>query len=539
MSGDKLTEDVFDYVADVVVVGSGGAGSAAAATAAREGAEVLLIERGEEFGGTTSLSGAGAWIPNNSLMQAEGIEDPKEPAVRFMAQQAYPTLYNPGDATLGLPPLSYELIETFYDNGSVAIDYLLEMGAVDFYTDLEMPDYLADHPDNLAPRGRKISPQARKRSHAEAGPSLINQLVTAATTRGATTLLNHQVVSLLRNDDGEVVGAEVRTGLRTILVRARQGVVFGSGGFLHNPDLAREYLMGPVFGGCAVPTNTGDFLRIGLEVGAQLGNMGRAWWYQIVLDHAAGHGQTAGGLFMPFGDSMIQVNRHGHRVVNEKAAYNERGPVHFAWDGREYANLVLFAIYDDAVAQNPDTIGHRWPIPMPGEEVNYVVTGDTLDELAHRVDQRLAEFAPYIGGLTLDPKFVANLRETIERFNGFAATGLDEDHGRCDTDISVLWSGQKREGAKGTMHPISDRGPYHCMLLVAGALDTNGGPKTNARAQVLNTAGEPIPGLYGAGNCVASPAGQAYWGPGGTIGPAITFGWIAGMNVVKEPVKNL
>ena len=78
---------------------------------------------------------------------------------------------------------------------------------------------------------KKISPQARKRSHAEAGPSLINQLVTAATERGATTLLDHQVVSLLRNGDGEVIGAEVRTGRRTVLVRARQGVVFGLGGF--------------------------------------------------------------------------------------------------------------------------------------------------------------------------------------------------------------------------------------------------------------------------------------------------------------------
>lgn len=278
---------------------------------------------------------------------------------------------------------------------------------------------------------------------------------------------------------------------------------------------------------------------MGTEVGAQLANMGQAWWYQVVLDHAAGHGQTAGGLFMPFGDSMIQVNRHGHRVMNEKAPYNERGPVHFAWDGREYPNLVLFDIYDDDVANNPDPIGHRWPIPPPGETVNYVISGETWEELAANIDARLKEMARYIGGLTLSPSFVSNLRRTVERFNGFARTGVDEDFGRGEAAISHYWSGQPRAGAKATMHPFRDSGPYHCMILVAGALDTKGGPKTNPASQVLDAHSRPIPGLYGAGNCVASPTGQAYWGPGGTIGPALVFGYIAGVNAAKEPEKTL
>jgi len=523
----------------VVVVGSGAAGCAAAVTASVGGAQVLVLECADSIGGTTALSGAGAWIPNNTLMRAQGVEDPKTPAMRLMSRLAYPHLYDPGDARLGMPADAYALIEAFYDNGPNAIDFLISAGAADFYADMALPDYYAEYPENLVTFGRKISPQARKVSHEAAGPALIRQMMSVAEEHSARVLTNHRVMSLLRNSDGEVVGVEARTGLRTVLVRARRSVVFASGGFLHDRDLAREFLRGPVFGGCSVPTSVGDFVRIGIEAGAELANMSHAWWYQIVLDHAAGHGQTAGGLFMPFGDSMIQVNRHGRRVMNEKGPYNERGPVHFAWDGREYCNLVLFSIYDDDVANNPDTIGHRWPIPMPGEKVGYVVSGQTLEELAVNIDAHLAEFAGYTGGLKLSPSFVPQLWRTIQRFNGFARAGVDEDFGRGEAAISHYWSGQPRPGAKATMHPISEKGPYHSMLLVAGALDTNGGPKINVRAQVVDTHGEPIPGLYGAGNCVGSPSGMAYWGPGATIGPALVFGWIAGQHAVKEPEKAL
>jgi succinate dehydrogenase/fumarate reductase flavoprotein subunit len=176
---------------------------------------------------------------------------------------------------------------------------------------------------------------------------------------------------------------------------------------------------------------------------------------------------------------------------------------------------------------------------MPGEEVRYILKGETLEELAARIEERLAELKEHTGGVMLAPEFVPNLEASIERYNGFARTGVDDDFGRGSSAIAAYWSGEPRPGARNTMHEFRDRGPYYSMLLVAGALDTKGGPKTNAKSQVLNTHGEPIPGLYGAGNCVASPAGQAYWGPGGTIGPAITFGWIAGLHAAKEPEKVL
>ncbi|HWL42003.1 MAG TPA: FAD-dependent oxidoreductase [Ilumatobacter sp.] len=536
---DGLTEDLFDLSADVVVVGSGAAATAAAATAANEGAEVLLLERAEQLGGTTALSGCGAWVPNNSYMRAEGYEDPRDAALRFMASLAYPHQYDPVSATLGLSSLAYELLETYYDRGPEAIDYLVGCGATSFFADVGVPDYFANHPENKAPYGRLLKPPERKIAHEGAAEAHLQRMYDFIQAKGGAVRTGHRVQSLLRNESGEVIGAEVHAGVRGILVRARKAFVFGTGGFLHNPEMRRNFLMGPTYGGCATPTAQGDFVTIAQEVGARFSLMQHAWWYQVPLEHAAENGHTAGGLFMPFGDSMLQVNRFGQRVINEKAPYNERGPVHFLWDGTEYPNLVLFSIFDDGVIENPNPMRMRFPVPQRGEDVNYVVSGETIEDLAVNIEQRLEKYRAHTGGLQLSREFVANLKATIERFNGFARTGVDEEFGRGQEPISTLWSGPLQPDAKATMHPLRDTGPYHCVLLVAGALDTKGGPTINARSQVLDARERPVPGLYGAGNCVASPAGQAYWGPGVTIGAAIIYGYIAGQGAAAEPVKAL
>jgi succinate dehydrogenase/fumarate reductase flavoprotein subunit len=533
--------DIWDEQADVVVVGGGAAGFGSALAALDRGVSVLMLERARDVGGTTAKSGGQFWIPNNSLMRGYGIEDPRAPMLRYMARLAYPHLYDPDGPTLGLSSSSYELIAAFYDHASRAVDRMIEMGALRPELDLVTPSYHADLDDDLAPYGRSLVPFGKPKNRADGtgGEVLIRGMESAARARGLRILLEHRAATVLRNDVGEVVGLEARVGRRTVLVRSRLAVVFCSGGFLHDHDLRTNFLRGPVFGGCAADTSTGDFVRIGLELGTQLGNMNNAWWNQCVVEVALRTPSTIRDVWMPFGDSMIQVNRYGRRVVNEKMPYNERAQVHFQWNPttREYTNLLLFMVYDEDVARHPSTSSFREPVPPPGESAQYVISGDTWENLAANIDRRLEELAPRTGGARLDASFASNLRGTVARYDGFAALGRDEDFGRGETPIQLAWGAGDRGAPNPTMHPFRSHGPYHCIILGGGSLDTKGGPRINPRAQVLDVGGSPIPGLYGAGNCIASPAGQAYWAAGGTIGPALTFGFIAGSSAADEKEK--
>ncbi len=534
----------WDRTADVVVVGSGAAAYAAAVSARSQGGNVLMLEKAAAAGGTTAKSGGVYWIPNNSFMRTAGLTDPKPDALKYMARLAHPAIYDPTSPTLGLSQLQFNLIDAFYDNGSVVVDALAKLGATSVWSAPGLgghqhgdPDYDADLPEDKAPHGRHVRPPSG------GGAGLIAGLQGVAKKQNVPLLLEHRVTKLFRNANGEVVGVQAQNGSKTVAIRARRGVVFGSGGFTQNPDMARAYLRGPIFGGCAVPTNTGDFVQIGIDVGAQLGNMTHAFWAENPLEQALQNSSVPNDIWLPFGDSMIYVNRYGRRVTNEKMVYNERTQVHFDWSatGREYPNLVLMMVYDAAVANNPLNWAFRYPIPMPGVTSPFVISGSTLQELAQNIDARLATYTTRTGGYRLDPSFAANLAKEIDRFNAFAAAGKDDEFRRGETEIQVAWSGPARAGntKNPTMAAFSSSGPYYCILIGGGTLDTKGGPRINAKAQVLDTQDKPIPGLYGAGNCIASAAGQAYWSAGGTLGPALTFGYLAGVNASKERVKSV
>jgi 3-oxosteroid 1-dehydrogenase len=135
-------------------------------------------------------------------------------------------------------------------------------------------------------------------------------------------------------------------------------------------------------------------------------------------------------------------------------------------------------------------------------------------------------------GVCLAPDFTTNLGDTLDRWARMSDLGIDQDFARGGTSTERRRSGAPRtpDMPNPTMHAFSDDGPYYAVVLVPGTLDTKGGPRIDSSARLLSSDGEPVPGLYGAGNAIASPAGQAYWAGGTTLGLAVTFGWIAGVD---------
>jgi 3-oxosteroid 1-dehydrogenase len=549
-SGDA---PVFDVETDVAVVGSGAAGATAALYANANGAQVVVLEKGPVFGGTTAKSGGVYWIPNHPIERAKGLKEPREVTLRAMCRASYPLLFSEEKPRYGLPQNEYELIETFYDRGADAVVGLEKLGAL---TSMAADSLAGPMPDYFEPpNATKIVDRRYWAKKADGsfglGDEMVRQLRAGLEARKVPVLMGHRAVRALVNSRRELVGLEVqKLGGPTLRLRARRGVVFASGGFTHDAELVRNFQPGPVFGGCAVPTNEGDFVRIAESLGAKLGNMPSAWRAQIVLEQALQFSSTPDDVFMPPGDSMIMVNRFGRRVVDEKSNYNERTRVHYVWDPvrHEWANLLLFMVYDERTAA---LFGGRFPLPAPGTSAPYVISAPSLAALGPALDARLEEVAGRTGGVRLDSSFAQSLATTVKTFNADAARGVDPEFLRGASVYDREWHAKiwsfANPGTKYplptrnvTMYPIRESGPAHAIILAAGTLDTNGGPVIDRSARVLDaTAGKPISGLFGAGNCIASPTGPYYYAGGGTLGPAVTFGCIAGENAAREPVKEL
>jgi succinate dehydrogenase/fumarate reductase flavoprotein subunit len=312
-----------------------------------------------------------------------------------------------------------------------------------------------------------------------------------------------------------------------------------------------------VVSGCAALTNEGDFVGIATALGAPLRNMNFAWMCPIPFEIALQRSPYLSGMFSVAGDSMIWVDKYGNRVVNEKTIYNELAMSFLRYDPRklEYPRLLMFQIWDQRAMDGCRATEVEPSTPPKVALDNYgsliyedvhLIKGDTLDELAGAIEARLESVAAQTGGFRLDESFRQNLPTSVARFNGFAATGKDEDFHRGENPIEQIFTGvvpEDNDTGNPTMYPISDQGPYYAAIVCAGTLDTKGGPVTNTDGQVLNADGEPIPGLYAVGNCAANASAQAYWAGGGTIGPYFTFGFLAGRHAaarerreVAEPV---
>ncbi|MDH3432434.1 MAG: FAD-binding protein, partial [Gammaproteobacteria bacterium] len=516
------------------------------------GDTVMMIEKAKFLGGTSLKSAGVLWIPNNFTLRDKGIEDRKEDCMRYQARFSYPERYDPDDAKLGLSHHEFSLLESFYDNASAAVNALRDSDSLNvaewrmFFLDRPATDYLDHVPENKVPAGRALGPLTANGTMG-GGVALMGQLGAAVADRGIPTLLEHRAVKLIQDDERRVIGVQSDANGEVVNIRASKAVIFATGGYVHNEEKNNSYQPMRMYGSCAMPAAEGDFIDIATAVGARLGNIGGAWRTQILLEEALVSSKLGAGVFFPAGDSAIQVNKYGVRVVNENRNYNDRTEAHGIYDSSraEYPNQLLFMVYDERTA---GAFAGVYPVPKEPTGAQHLLTGQSLEELTEAIQGRLREISSHIGGLQLDPSFTTNLQETIKRFNGFAESGEDRDFQRgknaYDSEWHQVFSPMTTDSGwpanpypSVTMHPMRDEGPYYAIILAAGALDTCGGPVIDAQARVLDSEDQPIAGLYGAGNCIASPSGDAYYGAGHTLGMSMTFGYIAANAAHQETRK--
>ena len=533
----------FDEEFDIIVAGAGGVGLAAALFARWLGNRVVVLEKAEAPGGTTQKAAFWYWVPNNEPMRALGIEDRRQDCLRYMARLSRPEQYDPNHPRFGMSDWEYEAYEAIYDNASVATELLASKGALEYRHCAAVPDYWAEIPEDKAPTGRVLLPKDACETMSDGGKVAIRTMLAAAERDDIGVRPGHRVQRVAQDADGRVIGVvATRADGSQVALKARKGVIFATGGFTHNVEMRKNHLSAPVLGGCAARSNEGDFVHIGASVGAELRNMNHAWMCPIVLEKALKQDPGLIGTFSPSGDSMIYVDKTGRRVTNEKLAYNESAQAFFQWDPAkcEYPNLVLIAVWDRRSQEHSASDEYGRFIVPPGADDSHVISGRTLEALSAAIAARVATCSNAIGGMCTSDDFVANLRASIARFNRFAREGKDLDFHRGERPVELLFNGPTAPAPSApnpTMYPISDEGPYYAALLTGGNLDTKGGPATNARGQVVDRMGEPIPGLYGAGNCVASASARAYWAGGATLGPFLAFAYLAANAAHREPLK--
>lgn len=544
-----MTEGVkWDLEADVVVLGSGGAAMTAAISAYDFGAkDVVILEKSGMVGGTTAMSGGMLWIPGNHHQIEAGIEESDDDVVAYLDSLA------PG-------ALDPDTLGAFMEKGPELIRYLAEKTPVRFHAYADFPDYQPYMPGAKPDGGRSLDNDAFSFERLGKWASRVNPSKMAYPLRGslmeavAGTLTEDMLAEreagdyrglgqalagalfkavLDRNipvefekraralvkDGGRIIGviAEDASG-KDFRAHARRGVVIATGGFEWNEQLIKTFIRGPLTGPVSVPENEGDGLIMAMEIGAQLGNMQDAYWQQSVLEYKPKARNTKPNYLLGSDErarpGAILVNRAGKRFVNEAANYNAMGKAIVAFDaGRhEYANLPYWLIIDQRYKD-------KYPVftSMPGSDTTYeyLMKADTLEELA------------IIAGI--DP---AGLTATVARFNALVRKGHDDDFNRGDNsyDNFYMWGDPAYEAPFRTLG-VLDQGPYYAVKMESGALGTCGGPKVNGNAQVMDWHGNPIQGLYAAGNVMGSVLAGAYGGAGGTLGPGMTFGYIAGRHL--------
>lgn len=553
-----------DMECDVLVAGSGAGGLAAAITARRHGLEVIVAEKEPLFGGTTARSGGWLWIPNHPMQAEIGVKDSLEDASTYLLHEAGEK-YDP------------ERVNAFLTSGPRMVDWFQRETAVKFDASATFSDYHPDAPGGK-PGGRSIVARAYdgrelgtllaqlrpplpeltvfgvmigsgvelvhfmrwSKSFASAafvarrlvghglarlfygrgvrltnGNALAGRLLKSAMDAGVI-LWNSTSIESIRKEGNAVRGAEVRRDGKLIHVKTRKGLVLACGGFPHDQERRRKLFPHEVHHSPAPEGNVGDGLRLAHRAGGRVDESlpnAAAWVPVSQVQRPDG----SIGLFPHFIDrakpGVIAVTRKGRRFVNEGNSYHD------------FVQALMKEVPTDREISAWLITDHRairayglgfvkpWPLPLgPHLKSGYLKSGDTFAALAEEIGIEKSHF-----------------QQTLDRYNQHAKSGSDPDFGKGGTAYNRFY-GDPEIKPNPCVAPIVAP-PFYAVKVVIGDLGTYAGIVTNGNAQVLDENKRPIPGLYAAGNDALSIMGGNYPGPGITLGPAMTFGWIAGRNL--------
>lgn len=519
--------------ADVLVAGSGAAGLTAALAAAAGGARVILAERAPRLGGTTALSFGRVWVPANERVVADSPQAARDYLTGLFAAD-YP-----------------ELIDAFIAAAPEMTRFVERSTPVRFAPCVNYPDY---HPARRGAcaggRALDIAPVARKSltplaaevrtppgyvplTHDEwerwrfpdrfdwalldervrsgvlaGGAGLAAALLDGAVRAGVRVLTRTRLLAVRRGSHGAVIAATVDRGgtVGDIGIRA---VILATGGFDRDDELRSAYLPAAVTATGAAPGNTGDALLIAAAAGARLANTGQGWWMPMIeipgveIDGARYYQSLIRERALP---RQIIVNGAGRRFADEALPYNEFcKAMHAAAEDGRHPNAPAWMIFDEEFRRR-----YTYPGARPGDGLpSWAVRARSLPELAAATGIDASRLAP-----------------TIDRWNRACAAGSDPDFGR-GTCAYERFMGDPGAAPHPNLGPL-DRPPYYAVRVLAGTIGTKGGPVTDASGAVLDAAGQPLTGLYAAGNAAAFWTADGYPGPGATLGVAMTMGYLAG-----------
>jgi 3-oxosteroid 1-dehydrogenase len=497
----------WDRHADVVVIGSG-TGLVAALAAAKAGKRVLILEKSPAPGGNTVVSGGVFWVPNNRVMQREGLRDSRESARQYLAALAQ------GQAT-------NEIIDAFLDNGPDMVDFIEANTSLTIRVSKLMGEVADYHPEwrgsNI--KGRSLEPV--QSTVGVAGGLLITSLLQAVIEAGGELLTACPAKRLLIKENAqggrEITGVVAEQDGKLITIAVGDGVLMASGGFERNSEMKLHFLRGPSPYTLGAETNTGDGIHMGMAAGADLRNMNEVWGITVYSGDAKANGEYRGGIGLHAqidrrNAGCIAVNRYGERFCNEAADYDSSWRSYHSWQNwgeLGYRNMPAYQIFDQAYREKYTLAGKAVNESLP----DWVIKADSIEALAEK--------------LSIDKD---GLRKTVARFNQFARNGVDEDFARGKS----IYDTYGAKDPKVTLAALA-KPPFYGAEISPADLGTCGGLRVNGEAQVIDVFGIPIKGLYASGNCagVGSP-GALYGGGGGTIGPAMTFAYIAGKRLAAN-----